>query len=231
MKKYLIYFKTGVLVIMISLVSCKKESSGGEGGGGSEGGEPLLIHAIIENGDYFDGRISTIKALLGNDKKVNAIATATCENNEFEITLPGTISGKYLYSWPAGFKGTISDPRAKIGGTSLRAYDSKNKEIGDVLNCSLYGNGSVLYFVFYYYADRDVTITGNMNNEYSLKIEFDLSFKKGWNLVYEKIVFNEEKYDYFLTTQEPSDVIFKWYCSDVSMNPSATNIFPFTSLR
>jgi hypothetical protein len=102
-----------------------------------------------------------------------------------------------------GFKGTISDPNAKISICSIEAFDEDNSKIGELFQQDNDKNVQADYV----YSDRDVTIKGVDGDE-----EIDCHFKKGWNIVY--TVCKDKNYPEFYTTQKPSGINLKWYCKE-----------------
>jgi hypothetical protein len=144
--------------------------------------------------------------------KMEEICSGKYENNGFKLTLSGSVSENYLMSTFSQFSaGTVSDPNAKYGGSIITAYDNKGQQTGYFLYASSdYFNGSAekpVYGTTYCYLDRNVTVKGSYVNE-EFYIEYDCSFKKGWNIAYNKIEYTNG-ID-LVTTTKPSGVAFQW---------------------
>jgi len=201
MKKTLNYLVIAVFAISAAFMSCDKnkdDDNNGNGNGNGNTGNSFVIEAkdvIGGHGSYND--IVTVR--LYNLYRVSA----KFENNGFKLTLPALESDELVIITQRGsllFEGsleslTISDREAKIKTVFVEAYNAENNLIGYIhqLNGS---DGNII--VYYSYLDSDVTIKGEANGA-----DFDLSFKKGWNMWY---IGNNR-----LTTQKPSGVDFKWY--------------------
>jgi len=210
---------TAAMVLMAAFASCKKDSSDDSGNPDNS----FIINAT--NVINTVSNISTVKAVMYDYNNGNEYTVASCkyENNGFTLTLPGTVPEKYINGISEeNFEGTISDPKAKIGGIRIYACDFQGKTMGDFFYMS-----DNFYFILYYYADRDVTIQGHGiidADKYYGDVEYDLSLEKGWNIVYEKATIHGEDIDFSLTTQKPSDIDFKWYYSPNGIIPFSKKI-------
>ena len=216
MNRQILSLMTAAMVLMAAFASCskdnnsKKDDPGGGGGGGA-----LEVNATVVDGNEYNGYIATAKAMMGD---YDAIASAKYANGGFKLNLPESVSAKYLYSiddafdFEEDFEGTISDRKAKISETWLFAYDREDDEIGGFW----WTNENEDVWAFYVYVDRNLTIKGHESwydsyeNEYYY-YEYDCSFTKGWNILYEV---EKGRYEYLLTTKKPSGTTLKWYYED-----------------
>ena len=71
------------------------------------------------------------------------------------------------------------------------------------------------YHVFWFYADRDVTVRGTSigEEEWSWEYTYDLNFRKGWNIAYGHFYQNPDTQTrkFTLTTQRPAGVNLRWH--------------------
>jgi hypothetical protein len=181
------------------------QKSGGDG-------NPFVINAANVIGGNSD--IITVKAIIYSDGEY-VLVSDKYENNGFILNLPAIVSDKYLYNlaeglYKAGFKGTISDTKAKMGASVIWAYNIEGERIG------LFVMGDMTNAITsnYMYADRNLTIKGyiDIDDDDFVRIEYDYSLKKGWNTVYQ---ISQVYTPYALsTTQKPSNADLKWYYFD-----------------
>jgi hypothetical protein len=193
------------------------------------------ISATVESGSSYNSSIDTVKAMVEIDDVYSAIASVKYSNGGFSLSLPKTVDDQYLEKMntdmPDGIK--VSDSQAKGCGIELMGYKS-NKLIGtfqyalsDDIDEGNYGG--------YLYVDKNVTITGSYSESLwgiDVKMVYDLTLKKGWNLVYMKTTASET--DYSITMEISSNAItgLKWffieednsYYSLSSQSKSATTI-------
>ena len=174
---------------------------------------PLTIKATsVENSI---STIATVKAKISGFKYLpngeyywvdNEVASAKYENDGFELKFPATLPDDFLFPISEEMKSlegiTVSDIQANTGGVSIDAYDSNGKSIGSF---ELKLNGC---HAFYMYADRSFTEKGNPEDEN--RLEFDCTYKKGWNIRYYSPLEGGR-----ITTQNPLDEDFKWYFSAI----------------
>jgi len=184
------------------------------GGGGDDpdipSGNGFVINAKVEDGNDYNDEIATVKAVMYNWDTEEEYSAASCKyaNGGFKLTLPETVSAKYLHVIDEDFddfEGTISDPQAKMGFVSIEAYDDDKEYIGSFVH----GDFDKSIWVQYMYFDRDVTING-YDNEFD--DEYNCSFKKGWNIMY--ITYTDSDYGWLYSTKKPSGANPKWYFED-----------------
>jgi len=118
-------------------------------------------------------------------------------NDGFELDFPATIPDEYLQS--ASNNGVpLSDIQAKIVSVHIDAHNVADENIGG------FSFRSDKWGIEFKYADRDFIEKGI--SEYG--VEFDCSYKKGWNVVYCTSDGGVKR-----TTQKPLNEEFKCYFS------------------
>ena len=141
---------------------------------------------------------------------------AKYENGSLKLNLSATIPDEYLYSnsekvWPLhGYNFSegviVSDIEAKTNRiVILTALSSAGESVGD-----FYLGNDNNYRAEYIYADRDFTEKGISESGHTLGVEFDCSYKKGWNIRY----VSNLKY----MTQKPLNEDFNW-CFEPNKDP------------
>jgi hypothetical protein len=214
MNKQFLSLVTAIFMLMVAFSSCKKDS---------KYGNPFVIDATdVENGNP---NIATVKTVAYECDYV--LASGEYQNNGFKLTLPTTVPEKYIYNivytLADDFEGTISDRKATIGSSEIIACDSDGNDIGWFEMADKENSIRTIYM----YVDRNVTIKG-----FDYDTEFDCSFKKGWNILYN--VYKEDG-ERFTTTQKPSNANLKWYCYCPSYNWEKAHAHdrknPFSKIR
>ena len=197
--------------------SCEKDD---DNDGGTNGGNASKITATnVINGST---QIKTVKALVywesGDEYGNDAIAQGPYLNNGFTLELPTTLGAKYLETIDADdLEGiAVSDKNFKSCFLEdLRGYNEDDDEIGDFYLKE--ENDDSEYYTAWIYVDRDVTIKGETKEIYYDEeyIEnFDLTLKKGWNVVYESDTESYENgrdvYSSTISSKKPSGVTYTW---------------------
>ena len=165
------------------------------------------ITAKVENGDHLDGislqlMLYPFDGVYSGDDDIKKIRVGSCSNGVLTITLPPTLSDRYLYPISRQIDGSenlaISDP-----GVNVLVVDLIQACFGDdqVGNFDQYDNETQIDALFWY-ADRNVEITGWYTSSY-----YNMSLKKGWNTVYH----NMQTKAY---TTQPPDGGVKWIYSE-----------------
>lgn len=247
------FLKLGLFVasaVSIALFSaCEKEDGGGAGNGGNGGGGDASIVTITDflcsvyhsNGDHeyskrdLSGRAKTVKALVvyevepdnewDDSWKTDTIAETEFSNNGITLQLPKIMADKYLRSVTV-FENegiTISDRDAKLA-TSLyiEAFFENSTDIA--MAGFYYGETDGDYEVQRWYADRDVTVTGEYSgvDKYTgsskVQVTYNLNLKKGWNVVYAYEHEYGEANDWkgIHTSTKPAGINFSWVCYPIS---------------
>lgn len=202
--------------------SCEKDDDNDGGTNGGNGGNASKITATnVINGST---QIKTVKALVywesGDEYGNDAIAQGPYQNNGFTLELPATLGAKYLETLDADdLEGiTVSDRNFKSGFLDdLRGYNENDEEIGDFYLEE--ENEDSEHDAVWLYVDRDVTIKGEtkyIDEEYDEEYieKYDLTLKKGWNIVYgsdtESYENGRDVYSYTMSSKKPSGVNYTW---------------------
>jgi len=214
-------------------MNCNNANSGTGTENGGGGGSVSTIKAKVENGNNYNDEIDEVWLMVydvDDEYFENGEQLTKCKykNGSFEINLPSTVKSSLL--WAADdvsetetsipdFDITISDKSAKIVSPWIEAYSD-----GEYYGEFIYGKykfneetkASSTVIAMYYYADRDVTIKGSGsggNNYYSMEVEFNLSFKKGWNEAFSIIETEYSGTGYLMTTKfiSKGQSGLKWY--------------------
>jgi len=140
------------------------------------------IQNVTANIDGIEGLVDHVYLTVDNSGK-NVLAKTEFKNNSFSFTFPQTVDQELLYSISSDqtFKNfTISDKNANICFGEYYAYKN-DKAVGyfDYTDKAAFGAKSS-YLI---YTDRDVTVSGRVNNGSQTFIIANCSFIKGWNLV------------------------------------------------
>ena len=203
------------IAVCIGISSCSNDDDDSSGGG-----NPSVIDVKVENGNEYNDWIATVKALIVEDEGRYSdggyywigYEVASCEykNGGFKLNLPSSIPSQYLEPWYDEDDEDynyihVSDKNAKVQNIWILAYNEQGREIGCF---SLEGsNANFDVETWYIYADRNFTVKGTVEDDED-KFVCDLSFKKGWNIIYDKDI---EDVGNTISTSKPSGVTLKWY--------------------
>jgi len=176
--------RENVIIIALFALLAVFSACNGDDDENGKNDDGFKITASVENGNAYNSTISTVKAFsdidcTGTDCRV--IASAAYTNGSFTLTLPATPPVRFLWDIADFFSQNleISNRNAKVAHIDApSAYSSNGEWVGNFAY-SKSDNNSYTY-AYYMYADMDVTITGSLSGN----LEFDLSLKKGWNIVY-----------------------------------------------
>lgn len=242
MKKTFLNFGLFLALGLTTVVfnSCDKDD---DNDGDTNGGNASKITATnVINGST---NIKTVKALIywesgDEDYGSDTIAQAPYLNNGFILELPTTLGAKYLETIDAyDLDGVaVSDTNFKSCYLDdIRGYNGDDDEIGYFYLGEEYDDSE--HHISWMYVDRDVTIKGEHKRIFYYEEEnenFDLTLKKGWNLVYDSFTKSYENgRDVFLntiTSNKPSGVNYTWNFYDRSASvalKSAKNSKSFSS--
>ncbi|MEY5041972.1 MAG: hypothetical protein RLZZ414_1525 [Bacteroidota bacterium] len=205
--------------------SCEKDDVNDGGTNGGNGGNASKITATNVNNS--STQIKTVKALVywgsGDEYDNDAIAQGPYQNNGFTLELPATLGAKYLETLDADdLEGiTVSDRNFKsVSLDDLRGYNENDEEIGVFLK--EVENDDSEHYALWLYVDRDVTIKGEETNyidngfeeEYEEEEIYDLTLKKGWNIVYGSVTGRYENgrdvHSLTMSSKKPSGVNYTW---------------------
>ena len=217
MKKTFLNFGLFLALGLTTVVfnSCDKDDD-------NDGNASKITATNVINGST---NIKTVKALIywesgENDYGKDAITQAPYLNNGFTLELPATLGAKYLETLDADdLEGiTVSDRNFKSGFLDdLRGYNENDEEIGDFYLEE--ENEDSEHDAVWLYVDRDVTIKGEtkyIDEEYDEEYieKYDLTLKKGWNIVYgsdtESYENGRDVYSYTMSSKKPSGVNYTW---------------------
>ncbi|MCL2329426.1 MAG: hypothetical protein FWC39_13055 [Bacteroidetes bacterium] len=225
MKKTLLHFGLFLALGLSTTLfyACKKDKD-------NTGGYRITATNVI-NGST---QIASVKVIAFNwfdedyDEGFELIAQAPYRNNGFTLTLPATMPDKYLLSIEAaglqGLQGiSISNNNVKLYILDhCKGYDKDDNEIGIFYLMEQTDNSTNM--TYWMYVNGDVTIQGERSGIYGLIEKYDLTLKKGWNVVYGNYT---ESFDglaiYTITSKKPSGVDCQWnFLADNSYLASAT---------
>jgi hypothetical protein len=180
----------GVLFFVMCVVvssSCKKD----------EETKGLVVKAVVENGNDYNSMIDEVKACVyydatGNENFVlGFIATGKYEKGGFNLTLPSVIDNKYLTKLDGliGIESIIiSDPNLMLAPIE----EFVGYQGADPVGVFSFGNGieteaEIETLATYFYSDRNASVKGELSSiedDYTMTLVYDMTLKKGWNLVY-----------------------------------------------
>jgi len=195
-------------MLIIFSVGCKKDDKKTDAGSSNN----RKVKAIVENGNDYNSIISTVKYVMyeydedGYLENGHVISSCSFDNGGFTMDLPETVNGRYLYSVEWFFNpdvANISDMNVGLNYGYFEAYDEDDDYFDDFLYAK-FNNKTSATRGEYWYADRNVTITGEGYDG-----KGDLSLKKGWNLVYHTFI-GDDWFEY--SSQKVPDLL--WYLWD-----------------
>jgi len=216
------FFTVICVCIGLMFAGCDGDDDDDNGNGLVSGWFDGKITAQVVNGNAYNNLFSSVEAFASPrstmcDNFIYFIVKGVYSNGGFTINLPQTIDDKYLVrideavfitDWNDDyFDGDdikISNRNVKtLQIWNFEGYDSQ----GDWVDNFLYiKEGEFLWWTraFFWYVDRDVTITGTADGYYEGDT-WNVSLKKGWNIVYR--INNDHQHEY---TTKPVDGM-KWY--------------------
>ena len=170
---------------------------------------PLVIK--VDNVENGSDDIASVRVTMGYqspDLEWHYLEfSAKFEDGGFELNLPATIPDEYLspssniLSYEDNI--TLSDIHAKNTLAMITAHN------GDDANIGGFGFSSGKWNMGFTYADRSYTEKGFSNGG----LEYDCSYKKGWNIVY----YHWDNKNSKITTEKPKNEKFKCRFSDYSL--------------
>jgi hypothetical protein len=151
------------------------------------------ITATVERGNAYDSKIDNVVALLATEN--HQVKTVIYENGKFTIDLPAVLNESYLMKIDDGNYPALKVSNKNVKGVSIKidAYQS-----GICVGNFYYAKSSSLQTeALFVYVDGDVKITGsdsstninrdpygNIIGEQTFNISYNVSLKKGWNIMY-----------------------------------------------
>jgi len=143
-------------------------------------------------------------------RRIQLLAIAPLENNGFRLNLPLILPDKWLFPLDEFIEEaegiTISDKDARVYMLfrELSGWDNYGRIYGDF---RLRVDDDRFWIeTMWIYADRNVSITGEINGEFNE--EYSLNLKRGWNRAY--IINDSVNETHLMTTQRPADANFQW---------------------
>jgi len=153
-----------------------------------------------------------VRAIVYDEEEV-ILAKVPYQNGGFKMTLPATVDASLLYSMsdeedaPEGI--IFSDPNVRACAVDCFGAYKNEEYFDDLIQISV----NILTFSMtqsmYMYADRDVTITGTVEDEEEgMTVTYSVNMKKGWNVVYMSMNFMT---DTITLTTTPPIVLPEWW--------------------
>jgi hypothetical protein len=197
------------------------------------------INATVENGNEFNSKIDDVKALIDADIEYSSetghydwigheIASEDYTKGGFSLDLPKTVDSKYLTRFfPDGIPDGISISDTTVRGNAIEiiAYKS-GLEVGYFEYISY--DSTTYTYAAYIYVNKNVKISGSYSDT-DIYEKYDVSLKKGWNIVYDKETESDNHYSDIVSSKAPSEM--KWIYTDFnesynyrvrSYNPATT---------
>jgi len=178
------------------------------------------IEGTVNNGTYYNNQIDSVYGVIYYDYIVNkseVIAKSKFQNGGFYLNLPILTEDKLYCTIDTLFPKSIviSDKSTKINFLYLRCM-SMGYKIGDLfLHNAVDRLDSGYIECDYIYCNKSVSVKGTtreVNNLYTITTNYDLTFKKGWNLMTRSAsILNFDRKTYLTSNDLPTGVI--WYPS------------------
>ena len=156
---------------------------------------------------------------IGEYKAFGEVEIGTVTNGKLSFKLQATPPAAALFEVIEVFSSslTLSDESAKGCGAALYFTDGSGEYYLEYNNNVDYED-EVWAETAIYYLDRNVNITGSYNDDYYYnKVihvsvnNFNVSFKKGWNIVYVEGIYTEENVTYNYSATKPATASnLKW---------------------
>jgi hypothetical protein len=211
-------------IIMAGLFAGCKDDNNGIGNNLESGAFDGKITAKVVNGNQYDGLISTVKVMRWSedDNGYEELASGNYSNGGFTLTLP-TPDDKYLGEIAedlAGGSVKVSDKNARaFTFSNIGAFNSTGQNVGRLY----YRNETTGTVCTFFYADRDVTVTGsetvtekgeNGSKDYYYTYNYSVSLKSGWNKVYIVVRDGTSANTSIITFTTQAISGLKWYFQD-----------------
>jgi len=207
-------------ITTVVFYSCSKDDNGGTGSNVSTIKAANVINSSSD--------ISTAEAVIYGYNDDYTVAQAPFKNNGFTLNLSATVPDEYLdaitdntYVWE---EASISDKTAKVASIDdINAYNSGGSYVGffDCATVDLYNdNTDPANYVEagWLYVDKNVTITGEFNNDSGNNAKINLTLKKGWNICFytataTPMTIGQSTLSYIssMSSQKPSGITLEWY--------------------
>ena len=155
-------------------------------------GSTVIINATVDDGASYNSSIDEVKAVISHgDTVIFVVASGSYTNGGFSLTLPKSIDGKYLEPMDTDIPEGVTTSNPKVKGCGVNFYGYKSGEIVGMLQNGK--NDDVTYAAAesYIFVDNNTSINGSstetsdlMGMPITIKTNYELTLKKGWNLVY-----------------------------------------------
>jgi hypothetical protein len=185
-----------IMLLSISFVACQGDDKEEDG---------YKITGQVENGN---SNIATVKAIVDG----YVLAKTDYSGGGFTIILP-VPDKEYLEQINLGE--TVE--ACMLDG--FYAYNSKNSRLGQLAYAAVPSNKEVDLAVFIY-TTKDFEVNGTSDG-----IDFNVSCKKGWNILY-SISYAPDYEIVEFTTQKPSGLRWLFLDDSSSSAPKQTGVFP-----
>ena len=202
-----------------------------------------------ENGNGNGGNISSITAtnVIGNTAEIASvnitlwstddeqdeqmvIAEAPFQNNGFRLELPESVPNNFLWLIAEDLEDGVTVSNINARGQTvwdIYALNADGNEIGSLSFTNFDRNSeeepNVIIEALWFYVDRNVTITGEMREEwyddwdgieYIDIVNFNLNLRRGWNSAYVRATRttagNVVTYNVTFTSQRPANANLSW---------------------
>lgn len=184
----------------------------------------LKITATVTDGASYNALVDEVKALvLNDDETADVLASCTYANGGFSLTLPGTVDEQYLSKIDMDEPEEIKISDTEVMGCGVDFYAYKSGVEAGALELS-YTDGLTTYAsAGYLYVTGKTTISGTyaeteemLGVPVSVKTTYNLSLKKGWNVVYVNSVITATDTDISMTIDITDTEIttLKWCFSE-----------------
>lgn len=172
-------------LLFTAFAACSKEGEGEDRNENLQKGYEIEVTGLTGIDDVV--RIKAM-AIYATQRFPKELAVAYNENGKFTIELPNPVATEHLETItpimlnlpegvamsPASVKGVIAD---------FWAYNGRGKLIGSFE--MLEPEDIMAAVARYYYMEQPTTITGTYADQEGNEWVYDVSFSKGWNLVYQ----------------------------------------------
>ncbi|MDR1273713.1 MAG: hypothetical protein LBK12_04110 [Odoribacteraceae bacterium] len=176
-----------IAAFAVTTISCGKDDDDEPNG---EAIQNNAITIVVENGGGYG--MNFVGSLAGCVVKLEVGSQTLAETlfgvNGFTLKLPASVDASLLDEIGRGgiLQGlTVSNPKVKMVTTWLRTYQSEER-VGE------FYHGVGEWKGYAVYADGNVNITGSFTDNAG-KWTFNAQLKKGWNVLYEKMIEKENR--------------------------------------
>ena len=211
MKRFnLNFLAVAAIAVSVAFTSCDKDKDKDEELVSSAFDGKITVK--VHNGEKYNDVFKTVRLTEYDDNgKAFIIASGEYSNGGFTLNFVKTVPDKFLRV--QAFSGDIKTSNSKVkfygADDDVEGYDAEGKFVDSFSYHTDYSKNDFSAYAFFMYVDDDLTVTGTQNME-ELRVKYELSLKKGWNIVYSYE--SEEKKEGGLTTKAIDGL--KWYRDD-----------------